>query len=253
MWCIECQQDVPALPAGDKQGLCCARCGQAVRVDRADAGISRPAYDSWELGEELRQIERLLQIDPTSRVKPEPPPRCESARLDLSHNGPTAWHIPSSSPIPAIVAEPIPPIQHKTPAGDRNSVLSAFTWSALSVGTAGFVCGGILMGWSLVTHRQELWVIGLPAALVGQIALLIGLTLQLDRLWRANRKAAAKLDTVDEQLNQLKASTTLAGVTSSSTAGVFYSHLASGASPQLLLTDLKSQIDLLALKIASQK
>jgi hypothetical protein len=29
--------------------------------------------------------------------------------------------------------------------------------------------------------------------------------------------------------------------------------LASGASPQLLLTDLKSQINLLAMKIASQK
>jgi hypothetical protein len=105
----------------------------------------------------------------------------------------------------------------------------------------------------LATGRQELWVVGLPAALAGQIALLIGLTLQLDRLWRANRKAAAKLDTVDEQLTELKASTALPSMPPAPAASLFYSHLASGASPQLLLTDLKSQIDLLAMKIASQK
>jgi hypothetical protein len=33
----------------------------------------------------------------------------------------------------------------------------------------------------------------------------------------------------------------------------FYSHLADGASPQLLLTDLKSQLDLLAMKMAREE
>ena len=89
--------------------------------------------------------------------------------------------------------------------------------------------------------------------LVGQIALLVGLVLQLDRLWHDNRESAAKLDNVDEQLHDLKASTTLLGASQGPAASVFYSHFAGGAGPQLLLTDLKSQIDLLAMKIAQDR
>ena len=90
-------------------------------------------------------------------------------------------------------------------------------------------------------------------AAVGQIALLVGLVLQLDRLGHDNRDAADKLDDVDEQLSELKATTTLLGTSQGSAASVFYSHFANGAGPQILLTDLKSQIDLLAMKIAQDE
>jgi hypothetical protein len=113
-----------------------------------------------------------------------------------------------------------------------------------------FVCGGVLLGWSLVTNRQELWTIGMPIALFGQIALLLGLLLKLDRLWRDNHRAAAKLDHVDEQLHQLKTATRMSHTSHGLLSGAFYSHLADGASPQLLLTDLRSQLDLLASKIS---
>ena len=139
------------------------------------------------------------------------------------------------------------------PSAERGSALGAFTWLALSLGTTSFVCGGILLGWSLATGRHELWTIGLPVALIGQIALLIGLVLQLDRLWHDNRTAAAKLDNVDEQLHELKTATTLLGTSQGPAASVFYSHFAGGAGPQLLLTDLKGQIDLLAMKIAQDE
>ena len=90
-------------------------------------------------------------------------------------------------------------------------------------------------------------------ALAGQIALLFGLVLQLDRVWHDNRVAAAKLDEVDEQLHELRATTTLLGISQGPAASVFYSHFAGGAGPQLLLTDLKSQLDLLAMKIAQDQ
>jgi hypothetical protein len=112
-----------------------------------------------------------------------------------------------------------------------------------------FVCGGVLLGWSLVTGRQELWSVGLPIALVGQVALLAGLILQLDRFWHDNRAAAAKLDTLDRRLDDLKTTTTMLGTTHGPSAA-FYAHWAGGAGPQLLLTDLKSQLDLLAVKLA---
>jgi hypothetical protein len=123
-------------------------------------------------------------------------------------------------------------------------------WGALSLGTMAFVCGGILLGWSLVAGRHELWTVGMPAALGGQIALLIGLVLQLDRLWHQSRHAAAKLERVDEQLHELKATTTLLGTSHASPGGAFYAHLAGGAGTDLLLSDLKAQLDLLALKIS---
>ena len=83
--------------------------------------------------------------------------------------------------------------------------------------------------------------------------LLIGLVLQINCLWSDNRAAVAKLNDVDEQLGELKVTTTLLGTSQGPGASVFYSHFAGGASPQLLLADLKSQLDLLAIKLAQQE
>jgi hypothetical protein len=243
MWCTQCRQDVPALPSGERQSLCCSRCGKAICVDSANAKDHPPPYDGWELDEQLRHIQRVLQADKVEADQSAAIYRREAARFDLPHAGPAAWHLPASSP-------PRPRTVRKS---DRGSVLGAFTWLVLSLGTASFVCGGILLGWSLATGRQELWTVGLPVALAGQIALLVGLVLQFDRLWRDNRAAAAKLDNVDEQLHELKAVTNLLSTSQGPAAGVFYSHFAGGAGPQLLLTDLKGQIDLLAMKIAQDE
>jgi hypothetical protein len=239
MWCRNCREDVPALPSGDKQSLCCPRCGEGIRVDQPKATGEAPAYDGWELDEQLRHIERVLQSAKVRSQRSEAIYRREASRLDLPHTGPPERHSLSKQ-------------RMAQPTG-RSPAAGVFTWLALSLGTASFVCGGILLGWSLAAGRQELWTIGLPVALVGQIVLLIGLVLQLDRLWRDSRASAAKLDNVDQQLGELKATTTLLGTSQGPAASVFYSHLAGGAGPQLLLTDLKSQIDLLAMKIAQEE
>jgi hypothetical protein len=245
MWCSQCRQDVPALPSGDKQSLCCSRCGEGVSVDPANAATEPSAYDGWDLDEQLRHIQRTLHVNNAKAAESDAIYQREAVRFDLPHAGPTAWHVPEASPSPSK--------QRKGRSGERGSVLGALTWFALSAGTASFVCGGILLGWSLATGRQELWTIGLPVALAGQIALVIGLVMQLDRLWHDNRTAAAKLDNVDQQLHDLKTAATLLGTSQGPAASVFYSHFAGGAGPQLLLTDLKSQIDLLAMKIAQEE
>jgi hypothetical protein len=125
-------------------------------------------------------------------------------------------------------------------------------WSALSVGTMVLVCGAILLVWAVASDRGELWAVGLPAAVIGQVLLLVGLVLQLDRLWRDSRAAAAKLSKVDVQLHELRATTTLMGAGGASPGSAFYSHLAGGAGPHLLLNDLKGQLDLLAMKISQE-
>ena len=96
-----------------------------------------------------------------------------------------------------------------------------------------------------------MWRIGLPLMLGGQIVLLLGLALQIDRLRRESREAAARLGNVHQRLDDLKVATLL-GTSHGPGATTFYSHFAGGASPQLLLSDLKSQLDLLALRIAQE-
>ena len=209
------------------------------------AGIASgpPVDDGWELDQQLRHIERLLNSARSGGHRSRPAGEQQMARLDLAHPGTDAWHLPLAAKA----------ARSKPSARGSSSTLAVLTWIALSLGTTAFVCGGMLLGWSILADRQELWAPGLPIALGGQIALLVGLVLQLDRLWHDNRHAAAKLDDVGEQLRDLKTTTTMLGTSHTSPASAFYSHLAHGAGPQLLLADLKSQLDLLAVKIGREE
>jgi hypothetical protein len=243
----------------------------AASADSADRRAA-PLYDGWALDEQLRHIERRLQTaTPTAspddsaasspkgdslifvgrksgqspRKSGQSPASAKKLRLDAAHGGPSAHHFPR------------PAKPRSKPRGcdvepsTSGSFSGALTWLSLSAGTAAFVCGGVLLGWSIVTGRQELWTIGTPVALGGQVALLIGLVLQLDRLWHDSRHAAAKLDTVDEQLQKVRTATSLLGTTVGPSSS-FYAHLAGGAGPQLLLSDLKGQLDLLALRMKEE-
>jgi hypothetical protein len=237
--------------------FCCPRCGGGLRTDYAAAAADLdspggqpgaagvlsdpPVDDNWELDQQLKHLGRVLRSAEVDGRGSQLADRQEVTRLDPAHGGPAACHLPPAGR---------PAHDHQPNSPRSSSALAVLTWIGLSLGTTTFVCGGMLLGWSIVADRQELWTLGLPIALGGQIALLVGLLFQVERLWRDNRHAAAKLDDVDEQLHELKTATTLLGTSHSSPATAFYCHLSSGASPQLLLSDLKSQLDLLALKIA---
>jgi hypothetical protein len=264
MWCRHCRQDVPALPSADKQSLCCPRCGRAVCSDLhsasgtsatadpseddssgADAATAGklPLYDGWELDEQLRHIERVLQSVQAKRRESDAGNRRGATRFDLAHSAGPDWHVPAVRQ----------PGESRTSGRGRGAGSGVLAWLVLALGTAGFVCGGTLLGWSLATGRQELWSVGLLLGLAGQIVLLAGLVLQIDRLWHDNRATAAKLDNVGQQIHELTAATTVLSTAHGPASSVFYSHLAGGAGPQLLLTDLKSQLDLLAIKIAQEQ
>jgi hypothetical protein len=132
-------------------------------------------------------------------------------------------------------------------------LLALLIWAALSLGTAALVCGGILLGWSLLTGRGELWKIGLPIAAGGQISLLIGLLLQIDRFWHDNHRTVAKLDEVDEELHDIKTTANLLSTIHGPSSAQFYTHPAGDANPHVLLSDLKNRLDLLAMKIEDRE
>ena len=86
--------------------------------------------------------------------------------------------------------------------------------------------------------------------LVGQAGFVIGLVLQLERLWHNSRATSSSLTQLDRQLSELRHATTMLSSTHSTPAQSFYVHMAEGASPHLLLADLKGQLDLLAQRMS---
>lgn len=88
--------------------------------------------------------------------------------------------------------------------------------------------------------------------LAGQAGLLLGLVFQLDGLWRNHRQQDKTLGGLESRLKELRRTTAMLGTTHSSAAQAFYSHMAEGAHPELLLADLKGQLDLLAVKMSDR-
>lgn len=245
MWCKQCQQDVPGVADGDGATVC-ARCSAVLRLPAlARAAVEREvggpcaigdgpaAVDDWRLDDEISTAERLLRTfrndgetiaSPvaTSRNLLEPRGACQ--RLDEL--------LPDGD------------------AGETEPRGGLIAWAFLLAGTAALVCGGVLAGWSIVAGRAALWNLGLPILLGGQAGVLVGILLHIERMWRNSRLAARRLAEVDHQLSDLRQTTTLLGNTYGGSSSTFFAHLAEGASPQLLLADLKGQLDLLAMKVS---
>ncbi len=270
MWCKLCRQDVPGLYSADAGKYCCPRCGddlsdrtthpspeapadpagpdlppaRAEGAECASTSHCPPAYDGWELEERLRHIERVLNLDRTDAKHDGSTGGHEYARLDAPHGQPAGWHYPA-------VVEAKAARRRTADASAKRTGLAALTWTVLALGVMAFACGGVLLAWSTISARQHLWTVGMPIGLAGQIVLLVGLILQLDRLWHDNRDTAAKLHHVDEQLHDLNTATLLR--TGHGPGSHFYSHMASGASPLMLLADLKSQLDVLAIRLGQEQ
>lgn len=246
MWCASCQQDVSATAdVGGPEGIRCARClatslgGEAAEV-AGNAGTHAPPlppdFDDWELDYDLRSAERLA----------------DSLRSEFAIAASTAANAASLATWPG---QPAALAAARLPARNADSHPRGgfLTWSILSLGVTTFVCGSVLLAWSFLGDRPDLRTPGLPLTLAGQAALIIGLVLQLEGLWHSNRQTRHSLDDLDGRLDELRHATTLVTSSHSAAGQSFYAHMAEGASPELLLADLKGQMDLLAQRMAAQR
>lgn len=247
MWCSTCRQDVPGIAGGsaDSPQIRCAKCGGSTArpVSASAAAMQRSPVKAseWELDDDLHEVRHLLRVleaSPGGDL-----PAYQSAFLDAGAAVQPSSHLPRSTLRHAAPIETAAPRHRK-----RRSPF--FAWAALSLGLMTFMCGGVLLGWSFLAGRAELWTLGLPVTLAGQAALVVGLVLQLETLWQSNRDTSGTLEVLDDQLRDLRHATTMLSTTHSSPAQSFYAHMAGGASPQLLLADLKGQLDLLAAQLA---
>lgn len=274
MWCAACQLDAPALAVPEEPGVIrCAYCrcklaGKAdqesgisgpgsavsgqeaedlgpesgdVKAGHAEAGESLPllAYvppppiDDVAADVELRRVERLVAILRQSQECVDPV-RIADCGLRLGEPT-TCTNPPSALPHPPSAAGGLAP------------------WTFLTLGLMAFVCGGVLVGWSFAADRHDLWSLGLPLTLAGQAGLVLGLLLHLDGLSQSTRRTEQTLTDLGGRLGELREVTALVSATHSAPAHSFYAHLTEGASPQILLADLKGQLDLLAQQMARQR
>lgn len=282
MWCHHCGQDVPGIASTESREdrlreaqepaplelieeaddapiqFCCARCGSVLgdgepagsstlfseaepdlepSPSESTAGESTVPADvgfrhwQWELDQDLHDVRHLL----------------EARRLG-SQQDEDLWSVPSFGEFREPAAEVAPvvslPAPKTTESATRKSPL--LVWLVLSLSFMAFAGGGVLLGWSVLFERGDLWSWGLVSALGGQAGLLLGLVLFLERLWREGRRATSQISEVDQRLGHLQQSA-LAQPTSPSGASPFsYAHRAHAPSPQLLVTDLRHQLDALA-------
>jgi hypothetical protein len=203
--------------------------------------------DDWNITAELQRIRRRFDASSAADqlATAVPAPHLERFALEESRlRG--LGHRSMASSLPAARAA-----LADGPRKRRRA--SPLVWCMLSLGLMAFVCGGVLLGWSLAAARSDLWSLGMPITLGGQFSLLLGLLLQLESLWEGNRNTVDKLDEVDDRLDDLKQTAALLSSSHSSPAQAFYVHMAGGASPHLLLADLKGQLDLLAVQMAKSR
>jgi hypothetical protein len=273
MWCSTCQQDVPALGSASEGNLLrCGKCGDALAASTGHTPIgNQPSADAapaptttenvtlekllrfgplsnedWAIEAELRGVQRLL-----SSLKSHSSDVSDALKPPTPHIAPRQWkNAPSRLAAVEVASNDSRDSSKQIAVTQPRTHLAA--WIILSIGLAVFACGAVLLGWSLIAKRDDLWPIGMPLALIGQAGLILGLILQLDGLWNSSRQTAAVLSELDGELKNVRQATTLLSTSHSGGAQSFYLHLAEGASPQMLLADLKGQMDLLAQQMAKQ-
>jgi len=218
-------------------------------VESKPASVPCPRLvDDGELTRDLDRAGRLVRIVRRDQLHSGEPTILRFDPLPSAHTPMT----PSRRSAPAAKRGETAPREEAAP--EASVTLGQFwSWTLITIGLMAFVCGGVLLAFSLLYERDHFWRIGLPLVLGGQAALILGLVLQMEGLWHSSQQTTHTLDQLDNRLDELQHATTTLSTTHTPPAATFYAHYAQGASPHLLLADLKGQLDLLAMKMAEQR
>lgn len=231
MWCKTCRQDVPAVSGAADEQPCCIRCGQVIISAVAKPGLrqqrrtvlegaaapdswrassappaakhlveQRPgaepqvptvplraplsAFDTWEVEEQLEHIDRILS----------------GTRFitEVRHPPATEPHAPSS--VTRTKFARLPALRR-----GHSRARIRMAWSIVAAGAAALGCGIVLLAAGTLIGRPGWQSVGLPITLLGQVALLLGMMLQLDLVWKGKRETASKLYRFQKRLLDLEA------------------------------------------------
>lgn len=248
---------MPGLGLSSGEALCCARCGSALETpsDPHAENSSEPLDGNLDvpLDDEARDAETSSEWDPAEMFEQWDELSSQMQRVERIVGG--VEHIVTTQPSSAEGRLDVTSSARRAPASVSQPPLvdhrakSWFGWMATCLGLTGLVCGAVLLAWAAWGHRPELWTLGLPVALISQAVLIFGLLSHLDRMRAVQGQTVDQLERLDRQLDEVRHAAAHSGPAWRSASHDFYCHLADGAAPQTLLADLKSQLDLLAVKI----
>jgi hypothetical protein len=266
MWCSTCQQDVPAVQHPLLGQTVCARCQQKLSAARptyassvADNGIALddpiavavatadpPAqWEDWETRQRARHLGRMLRR-PGIDSGPQSSKSFGTARrfdppqqffMDLAELTAPAVHAPTH------FTQAMRPLRRRA---ERSQVAA---WMLVVLGALALAGGIGAIGWCLGENRTEYWNLALGLTLTGQGVLIFGLVLVVSRLWQNSRSATGKLQDAHSRLVELQRTAEVLSATRTGGAPAFYAELVRGASPQMLLSNLKGQLDQLATRL----
>lgn len=256
MWCRHCQQQTPALGPPSANGPRCGRCQRTSPEASSPVGHAKSqatglpgsnASDdvSFDPDEARRAIYRSLRSAHATISAGEAARtlRFDTATIPLTEAidaKPTSRErLASPTRIHRVVED-------RRPSHDRSQLAA---WGLASVGAVGVGIGIGLGAWSLVGGRADLWNPALAAAIGGQGLLIIGLLQLLASIWKAARLASAKLSMMHDELRHLRRTTDESAGRSSATAAGFYADLARDAPPEMMLGNLRGQMDRLASRL----
>jgi len=129
--------------------------------------------EDWALEAELRGVQRLLSsLKSRSTIVSEP------VAMHAPHPALAAWH--GSARQAAGDSRSAAPTSDIS-ATSMQSRPHAAAWTILSLGMTLFACGAVLLAWSLLGRRDDLWPIGVTLTLFGQGGLILGFVMQQGR------------------------------------------------------------------------
>jgi hypothetical protein len=267
MWCSTCHQDVPGVAHEVTGRMVCARCQRPLRIKKpphaadicdeglaldepaaATAAATLPRVDDWSVRERLRYLDRELRrpnvaAATTSSPFPQGPRRFDPPQLSFEDLAQAA--VASFTPTVDFNSA------HIASRPRRAERAQIFAWLIVFAGVLTLGGGIGLVAWSLSTEQLLYWNVAIGLALGGQGLLIFGLVLVVSRLWRNSRFDSGKLQDVHARLGQLQQTADALTAMRSSGAPAFYADLVRGASPQVMLANLKGQIDQLATRIGA--
>ena len=172
-----------------------------------DAPVSAVGLDDWEFDDEVDSARWLVSLSHARlrgdgphvayrsvTVGIDPPAGRASTSADEDADG--TWEElreraePGEHPARTRFSDAASAYEEDAVGGEAASAArswSTFGWFVTTLGLSAVACGSILAGWSLWGSRSELWHVGLPMALAGQVAAVIGLMLLVDSPSRRQR------------------------------------------------------------------
>ncbi len=267
MWCSTCQQDMPAVAHALSGRNVCSRCQRPMRSskpmhaaaicddglaldDPAAAAVAAvpPIANDWQSQQRARRMERELRRS-----------TIETPAATTPHlQGPRRFDPPKqlfdsiqqvSAPIAVAITPQLASATYARPRRTQGGQVIA--WMIVVAGTITLASGIGLVAWSLAARQTLYWNLAIGLTLGGQGTLIFGLVLVLSHLWRNSRYASGKLQDVHTRLGQLQQTADVLATMRAGGAPSFYTDLMRGASPQVLLANLKGQVDQLAARVGA--